>query len=113
MIENCSLCLNELLRASCPPPFGPAELFKFVPDELVRKNLAANLVCQLSPDLIHMEVMYASNAGAFTCSFPSCKMRANPVVGQPEHHQMKRTGWRQVAPAVGSGQRGFSIAPDH
>jgi len=23
------------------PPFGPAELFKFVPDELVRKNLAA------------------------------------------------------------------------
>jgi hypothetical protein len=41
MIENYSLCLNELLRASCPPPFGPAELFKFVPDELVRKNLAA------------------------------------------------------------------------
>jgi hypothetical protein len=38
-----SLYLNELLRASCPPPFGPAELFKFVPDELVRKNLAANL----------------------------------------------------------------------
>ena len=34
--------LNELLRASCPPPFGPAELFKFVPDELVRKNLAAS-----------------------------------------------------------------------
>ncbi len=43
MIENYSLCLNELLRASCPPPFGPAEPFKFVPDELVRKNLAANL----------------------------------------------------------------------
>ncbi|MCZ6669384.1 MAG: hypothetical protein O6932_12035 [Gammaproteobacteria bacterium] len=41
MIENYSLCLNELLRASCPTPFGPAELFKFVPDELVRKNLAA------------------------------------------------------------------------
>ncbi len=41
MIEKYSLCLNELLRASCPPPFGPAELFKFVPDELVRKNLAA------------------------------------------------------------------------
>ncbi len=38
-----SLYLNELLRASCPPPFGPAELFKFLPDELVRKNLAANL----------------------------------------------------------------------
>jgi hypothetical protein len=37
------LYLNELLRASCPPPFGPAELFKFVPDELVRKNLAAKL----------------------------------------------------------------------
>jgi len=38
-----SLYLNKLLRASCPPPYGPAELFKFVPDELVRKNLAANL----------------------------------------------------------------------
>ena len=37
-----SFYLNELLRASCPPPFGPAELFKFVPDELVRKNLAAS-----------------------------------------------------------------------
>ncbi len=43
MIENYSLCLNELLRASCPPPFGPAGLFKFVPDELVRKNLAAKI----------------------------------------------------------------------
>jgi hypothetical protein len=43
MIEKYSLCLNELLRASCPPPFGPAELFKFAPGELVRKNLAANL----------------------------------------------------------------------
>ncbi len=56
MIENYSLCLNELLRASCPPPFGPAELFKFVPDELVRKNLAANL--DRSP-LIH-SYCYAS-----------------------------------------------------
>jgi len=37
-----SLYLNELLRASCPSPFGPAELFKFAPDEFVRKNLAAN-----------------------------------------------------------------------
>jgi hypothetical protein len=43
IFEKYSLYLNELLRASCPPPFGPAELFKFVPDELVRKNLAANL----------------------------------------------------------------------
>jgi hypothetical protein len=43
MIEYYSLCLNELLRASCPPPFGPAELFKFAPGELVRRNLAANL----------------------------------------------------------------------
>ena len=42
MFENYSLCLNELLWASCPPPFGPAKLFKFIPDELVRKNLAAN-----------------------------------------------------------------------
>ncbi len=41
MNEYYRQCLNELLRASCPPPFGPAELFKFVPDELVRKNLAA------------------------------------------------------------------------
>ncbi|MCZ6796817.1 MAG: hypothetical protein O7D36_02580 [Gammaproteobacteria bacterium] len=47
MIENYSMCLNELLRASCPPPFGPAELFKFVPDELVRKNLAALGNCSL------------------------------------------------------------------
>ena len=38
-----SLYLNELLRASCPSPFGPAGLFKFVPDKLVRKNLASNL----------------------------------------------------------------------
>ena len=44
---ECSLHLNELLRASCPPPFGPAELFKFVPDELVRKNLAAPGNCSL------------------------------------------------------------------
>ena len=43
MVQLYGMCLNELLRASCPPPFGPAELFKFVPDELVRKNLAANL----------------------------------------------------------------------
>ena len=42
-----SLYLNELLRASCPTPFGPAELFKFVPDELVRKNLAAPGNCSL------------------------------------------------------------------
>jgi len=42
MIENYSLCLYELLRASCPPPFGPAELFKFIPDEFVRKNLAGD-----------------------------------------------------------------------
>jgi hypothetical protein len=35
--------LNELLQASCLSPFRPAELFKFVPNELVRKNLAANL----------------------------------------------------------------------
>ena len=79
MIKNYSLCLNELLRASCPPPFGPAELFKFVPDEFVRKNLAGLgnagatcRVCHIYPDLIHMDVMYASNAavrrpGAFTC----------------------------------------------
>ena len=40
---NYCLYLNELLRASCPPSFGPAELFKFVPDELVRKNLTSNL----------------------------------------------------------------------
>jgi len=38
-----SLYLNELLQTSCLSPFGPAELFKFVPDELVRKNLTANL----------------------------------------------------------------------
>ena len=43
IFEKYSLYLNELLWASCPPPFGPAELFKFVLDELVRKNLAANL----------------------------------------------------------------------
>ena len=29
------------MRVLCPPPYGPAELFKFVPEELVRKNLAA------------------------------------------------------------------------
>jgi len=40
-----SLYLNELLQASCLPPFGPAELFKFVPDEFVRKNLAASASC--------------------------------------------------------------------
>jgi hypothetical protein len=40
-----SLYLNELLWASCPPPFGPAELFKFVPDELVRINLTASASC--------------------------------------------------------------------
>jgi len=56
MIEKCSLYLNELLRASCPPPFGPAELFKFIPDEFVRNNLAANL--DRSP-LIH-SYCYAS-----------------------------------------------------
>ena len=56
MIENYGLCLNELLWASCTPPFGPAKLFKFIPDELVRKNLAANL--DRSP-LIH-SYCYAS-----------------------------------------------------
>ncbi len=51
MIENYSLCLNEF-----------------------RKNLAAlgnaGSSCReshISPDLIHRDVMYASNAGAFTC----------------------------------------------
>jgi hypothetical protein len=43
IIEKYRLYLYELLRASCPPRWGPAVLFKFVPDELVRKNLAANL----------------------------------------------------------------------
>jgi hypothetical protein len=43
IFEKQSFYLNELLRASCPSPFGPAELFKFAPDEFVRKNLAANL----------------------------------------------------------------------
>jgi len=38
IFEKYCLYLNELLRASCPPPFGPAELFKFVPDELVREK---------------------------------------------------------------------------
>ncbi len=38
---------TKLLRASCPPPFGPAELFKFAPDEFVRKNLAASASCSL------------------------------------------------------------------
>ena len=47
MVENYSMCLNELLRASCLPPFGPAKPFKFVPDELVRKNLAALGNCSL------------------------------------------------------------------
>jgi hypothetical protein len=42
IIEKYRLYLYELLRASCPSPW-PAVLFKFVPDELVRKNLAANL----------------------------------------------------------------------
>ena len=37
------LRLNELLQASCLPPFGPAELFKFAPGEFVWKNLAFNL----------------------------------------------------------------------
>ncbi len=37
-----SLYLNELLQASCLSPFEPAELFKFVPDEFVRRNLAAS-----------------------------------------------------------------------
>lgn len=37
-----SLYLDELLQTSCLSPFGPAELFKFVPDELVRKNLTAS-----------------------------------------------------------------------
>jgi hypothetical protein len=40
-IQIYGLYLNKVLRASCPPPFGPAELFKFVPDELVRENMAA------------------------------------------------------------------------
>jgi hypothetical protein len=56
MFENYGFCLNELLRASCPPPFGPAELFEFAPGELVRKNLAADL--DRSP-LIH-SYCYAS-----------------------------------------------------
>jgi len=38
-----SLYLNKLLQASCLSPFGPAGLFKFVPDEFVRKNLAAKI----------------------------------------------------------------------
>jgi len=50
MIEDHNLCLNELLWASCPLPFGPAKLFKFAPGELVRKNMAANLD---RPPLIH------------------------------------------------------------
>jgi hypothetical protein len=40
-LEIYSLYLNELLRTSCPAPLGPAQLFKFVPDELVRRNLSA------------------------------------------------------------------------
>ena len=42
-----SLCLNDLIRASCIPSFGPAELFEFSPDEFVRKKLAALGNCSL------------------------------------------------------------------
>jgi len=56
MGQKYSLYLNELLQASCLSPFGPAELFKFAPDELVSENLAANL--DRSP-LIH-SYCYAS-----------------------------------------------------
>jgi hypothetical protein len=81
MIGNYSFCLNELLRASCPPPFGPAELFKFVPDELVRKNLPANLA--RSP-LIH-SYCYAPAADQSTlfALFPLIFVPFMQHAGQP------------------------------
>jgi len=72
------LYLNELLRASCPTPFGPAGLFKFVPDELVRKNLAANL--DRSP-LIH-SYGYAS-AGDQPTLFAIFLLRFVPFMQHP------------------------------
>jgi len=79
-LQKYSLYLNELLQASCLSPFGPAELFKFVPDELVRKNLAANLD---RSSLIH-SYGYASADDQPTLfaifllnSFPSRNMRAS------------------------------------
>ena len=47
MVENYSMRLNELLRASCPPPFESAEPFKFIPDELVRRNMTVLGNCSL------------------------------------------------------------------
>jgi len=43
-IECFGYYLNELRQASCLLPFGPAGLFKFVPDEFVRKNLTSKVV---------------------------------------------------------------------
>jgi hypothetical protein len=43
MVQLYGMCLNELLQVSCLSPVGSAGLFKFIPDEFVRKNLASNL----------------------------------------------------------------------
>ena len=71
-----SLYLNELLRASCSLPFGPAELFKFVPDELVSENLAANL--DRSPFHLRLAVLPG-------WLILGCSRMSNPFTGEKIH----------------------------
>jgi len=67
MIEYLCISLNKLLRASCPSPFGPAELFKFVPDEFVRRNLAS-----LGKLLVHCSITYVPVGGPERSSMMRC-----------------------------------------
>ncbi len=94
--EKYSLYLNELLRASCPSPFGPAELFKFFPEEFVRKNLAAPgkqlLRCLKAPTFGALGL--CSRLDSTTCihaSVPSERRIATIPVGDLDRSPLMRS----------------------
>ncbi len=92
IFEIYSLYLNELLRASCPSPFGPAELFKFVPDKLVRKNLASSANSSLRCSTTYIPVgglarppFHLRQAFLPAWLIRGCSSVSNPFIGEKIH----------------------------
>jgi len=65
-----------LLRTSCPPPYGPAELFKITPGDFVSKNLASHF--DRSPFHLRLAVLPG-------WLIQGCSSVSNPFTGEKIH----------------------------
>jgi len=74
-LEKYSLYLIGLLRTSCPPPYGPAKLFKIAPGDFVSKNLASHF--DRSP--LNYSYSYASAGDRSNC-FASFSLNSDPFM---------------------------------